>query len=70
MSGQRYPVGDDEFTTAHRDHGFPWCDTCKGPAVFNERDGLCHSTPDHPFGVPEHLDTTGHEVTASEWWLA
>jgi hypothetical protein len=49
--------------------GFPWCDTCKRPAVWSELWGWLHSTAEHPFGVPAQLDPHGdHEVTAREWY--
>jgi hypothetical protein len=48
--------------------GTPWCDTCQQPAVFSEFQGWAHSTEEYRFGVPRHLDKSGHEVTAKEWW--
>jgi hypothetical protein len=29
--------------------------------------GMLHSTDAHPFGLPPHLDHSGHEVTMREW---
>jgi hypothetical protein len=49
---------------------FPWCDTCKQPAVWSETFGWTHSTPEHYYGVPPRLDNSGHEVTAREWYNA
>lgn len=63
-----YPVGDDEHAARSREHGFPWCDTCKRPSVGREGEGLLHSTVEHPFGVPRALDDSGHEVTHREWF--
>jgi hypothetical protein len=57
----------DAFREAHKTKGFPWCDTCKEPAVWREAQGLLHSTDAHPFGLPPHLDVSGHEVTTREW---
>jgi hypothetical protein len=59
---------EEEFRATHFKNRFPWCDTCKQPAVFNETHGMRHSTIDHPFGVPKHLDSSEHEVTMKEWW--
>jgi hypothetical protein len=67
MTGPRYPVGDDAHAARCREHGFPWCDACKRPAVWNEWGGWLHSTEEHRFGVPTRLDVSGHEVTAHEW---
>jgi hypothetical protein len=61
------PVGDDDHAAHCREQGFPWCDTCKRPAVYREGFGNLHSTAAHPFGVPASLDTSGHEVTMREW---
>ncbi len=58
----------DEFVKRSRDNGFPWCDTCRQPAVWRESWGMLHSTPEHMFGLPPHLDSSGHKVTMSEWW--
>ncbi|QYN41184.1 hypothetical protein K1T35_48475 (plasmid) [Pseudonocardia sp. DSM 110487] len=63
-----YPIGDDEHAARSRQHGFPWCDTCKRPSVGSEWLGLVHSTVEHPSGVPKHLDESGHEVTHHEWY--
>lgn len=50
-------------------NGLPWCDTCKGPAVFSEHRGILHRSKDFPFGIPAHLDPDNtHEVTMREWW--
>jgi hypothetical protein len=61
----------NDALAAHRQEwaarDFPWCDVCKQPAVFSEFLGFCHSTPEHPFGLPHHLDTSGHEVSIREW---
>lgn len=59
-----------DHATDHFSKGFPWCDTCKRPAVFNEFKGNCHSTPEHPFGLPPEMDDSGHEVTMREWFAA
>lgn len=48
--------------------GLPWCDTCKKRAVFSEFFGNLHSSSQFPFGIPEHLDTSGHEVTMRDWY--
>lgn len=62
----------DEGERRYREHcqqqGFPWCDTCGKPAVWQEGAGFRHSTSQHPCGVPNHLDDSGHEVTATEWY--
>lgn len=61
----RVPI---EYRVQHQENGFPWCDTCKQPAVFSEFQGNLHSTPEHPFGLPKHLDQSGHEVSMRQWW--
>lgn len=58
----------EEWDAKSRRSGFPWCDTCKRSAVYLESFGHRHSTPEHPFGVPTHLDDSGHKVTCDEWW--
>lgn len=63
-------VDPAEFEREHWGHGFPWCDTCKRPAVFSEWRGPSHSTPEHPFGLPKSLDDSGHEVTMRGWWAS
>lgn len=50
------------------DNGFPWCDTCKLPAVSSEALGKVHSTPGRPFGLHPERDRSGHEVTIQEWY--
>lgn len=57
-----------EFQTDVVDNAFPWCDTCKLPAVYNEFMGLRHSVPGFRCGLPAHLDLSGHEVSVREWW--
>lgn len=57
-----------EFVEFHEANGFPFCDTCTLPAVWSEFHGWRHSTPEHKFGVPSHLDQSGHKVTAKSWW--
>lgn len=49
-------------------HGFPWCDVCKLPAVSSESFGKLHSTPGQPFGLHSDQDHSGHEVTIKEWY--
>lgn len=61
------PIGDDENVVRAREAGFPWCDTCRRPAVFREGEGMLHSTPEHRFGLPRRFDDSGHEVTIHEW---
>jgi hypothetical protein len=63
-----WPLGDDAHAEHCRRAGFPWCDTCKLPAVFMEGQGYLHSTAEYPFGVHESMDDSGHEVTTREWW--
>lgn len=50
------------------ENGFPWCDVCKLPAVSNEWDGKCHSTPGSPHGLSSELDKSGHDVTIKAWY--
>lgn len=64
------PMSPTEFDREHWEHGFPWCDTCKRPAVWSEPCGSLHSTPEHPFGLPKAPDDSGHEVTMREWWAS
>ncbi|WP_143116337.1 hypothetical protein [Lentzea xinjiangensis] len=59
-------MADDQIPREAVD-GFPWCDTCKQPAVWSEFNGWRHSTAEYRFGLPQHLDNSGHEVTAKEW---
>lgn len=47
---------------------FPWCDTCKLPAVSSESLGRLHSVPGNRFGLHPELDKSGHEVTIKEWF--
>lgn len=54
--------------TAAPANDLPSCDTCKLPAVWSEFHGWRHSTDEFRFGVPTHLDQSGHTVTAKEWW--
>lgn len=63
-----YPIGDDEHAQRRREQRGPWCDTCKRPTVAMESFGLMHSTTEHPYGVPRHLDSSDHEVTHHEWY--
>ena len=65
MSDNGVPV---EYRLQHQEKGFPWCDTCRMPAVFSEFFGNLHSTPEHPFGLPRQLDRSDHEVTMRQWW--
>jgi hypothetical protein len=58
----------DELRAETRRAGFPWCDACGEPAVWRESQGWLHSTDVHRFGLPQHLDQSGHEVTARQWW--
>lgn len=60
-----YPIGDDEHAAKSREQAWPWCDTCKRPAVGGAH-GLRHSTSEHPFGSPKQ--DFDHEVTLREWW--
>jgi hypothetical protein len=58
----------ERLDALYRDLRTPWCDTCKQPAIRQEHPARwAHATEERPLGVPESLDTTGHEVTASEW---
>ncbi len=57
----------DKHRQRQRDHRFPYCDTCGEPAVFKEGRGVLHSTDAFPFGVPEHLDTSGHSASFRTW---
>lgn len=70
MKVAELPIGDDDNAVRARHHRFPWCDTCKRPAVFNESFGMLHSTVARQFGLPPHLDDSGHDVTIREWNLS
>lgn len=64
-------MSTDPATLLAEDHfakGFPWCDTCRQPAVWSEFFGNRHVTPEHPNGVPQRRDESGHEVTMRGWW--
>lgn len=78
--GQKSSVTHLTFWVEHLryvvENDFPWCDTCKLPAAWNNSAGWMHSTPGHPYGVyPNYQDDTkgeprdasGHEVTAIAW---
>lgn len=56
------------FVERHFANGFPWCDTCRQPAVWSEFFGHLHVTPEHPNGVPRHRDESDHEVSIRSWW--
>jgi hypothetical protein len=60
-------VVSEAFRQDCKAKGFPWCDTCKEPAVWREFTGMLHSTDAHPFGLPPHMDSSGHKVTMREW---
>jgi hypothetical protein len=63
------PIGDDAHAARAREHRFPWCDTCKRPAVWSEHQGRAlHTTAEHPFGTTARGDD--HEVTMHDWWSA
>jgi hypothetical protein len=47
--------------------GFPWCDTCKRPAVFNEQMGNLHVTEERRWGLYPHEDPADHRPTFREW---
>lgn len=49
-------------------NGYPWCDQCGAPAVRVPGSTWLHAAPGHPAGVPRELDTSGHRVTATDWW--
>lgn len=72
MTGPAAPERREDVTDEYREDnarkGFPTCDTCGEPAVFSEFAGYMHSTPEHPFGIPAHLDTATHDVTVEKWW--
>jgi hypothetical protein len=58
----------ERLDVVYRELCTPWCDTCKAGAVRQEHPHRwAHVTEEHPSGVPESLDTTGHEVTVQEW---
>ena len=59
---------EEEHAAWSRENRFPFCDTCKKPAVWSETWGWQHSTPEHVFGLPAHLDASGHKVTARQWY--
>jgi hypothetical protein len=48
--------------------GYPWCDQCGMPAVRVPGSTWLHAAPGHRGGVPREFDTTGHRVTANDWW--
>jgi hypothetical protein len=62
------PAGDDEHAVYCREQGFPWCDTCKAPAVVDESTGWRHTSVEFPFGSSRFEETFDHTVTAHEWW--
>jgi hypothetical protein len=64
------PDAPDQAAEKQRaQRGTPWCDTCQRPSVASEIFGLRHSTEEHYFGVPRHLDPHGdHEVTHRQWF--
>lgn len=69
MTAQRLlPIGDDPHAVKAREQGWPWCDTCKRPAVLSEFYGLLHTSVEHPFGAPALEKNYDHAVTTSEWW--
>ncbi|QYN41145.1 hypothetical protein K1T35_48270 (plasmid) [Pseudonocardia sp. DSM 110487] len=59
---------DDAHAAEHFAKGFPWCDTCRAPAIYNEPFGMRHATAQHPNGVPQRLDNSGHDATIRGWW--
>lgn len=62
------PIGDDDHAAHAREYHFPWCDTCKGPAVWDESWGWRHTSVVSPFGSRVFEETFDHAVTAREWW--
>jgi hypothetical protein len=58
---------DEQFAAEHFRRTFPFCDVCRGPAVWSEIWGDMHATRQWPHGVPPHLDATGHQVTMRDW---
>lgn len=66
---------DAEQEALRAEAGFPWCDTCKAPAVWSEGTGNEHATVvrlgTQLMAVPtaDGVDH-GHEVTMTEWGAA
>jgi hypothetical protein len=68
-SAVRADAPDPQQEKLRADAGFPWCDTCKAPAVWSEFEGTQHVTlkaigmqtictpipapSDHPIGIQE-----------------
>ena len=72
LEGQRAGIQSLRNWVAHlrlvATQRFPWCDTCKLPAVSSESLGRLHSVPGNRFGLHPELDKSGHEVTIREWF--
>lgn len=72
LGGQRAGLGHVQSWIRHlrrvAKNGFPWCDTCKLPAISTEGFGRLHSTPGSPHGVYPEQDKSGHEATIKEWF--
>ena len=57
---------DEKWLVEQKQRLAPWCDICKGPAVWSEGRGWLHASREHPFD--DRSIGADHEVTASEWW--
>lgn len=60
-------IATQEWRLECAEKRFPYCDTCRMPAVRGLYGDLQHSSSDYPFGVPTPLDDSDHEVTITRW---
>jgi hypothetical protein len=69
-SAVRAGAPDPQQEKLRADAGFPWCDTCKAPAVWSESEGMQHVTLQ---AVGKQTictpipDLSGHPIDIHEW---